>query len=145
MENLPEKMLPCEDCGTPNPMSHQYCHACGNYLQDDALKTNLLPKEYKFAVQNLEQRLKPAHIRQSENRRLLVIGLAYLSITGSYLLIKMLPTWGGIEYIYLTLRFAEIALPMFLAALISNKMYRRITFTYALMLLALLLWQTFGK
>jgi len=77
MSDLPT--LPCEDCGTPNPTHHQYCHHCGNYLQDDAVKLPTLPAEIQAAVQSLQHRLQPAELRRQHQRQIIAVAWSYLA------------------------------------------------------------------
>jgi hypothetical protein len=138
-----DKILPCEDCGHENPAAHDYCSACGNYLRDDALRIKDLGPAQQLMLKHLERRLQPARIAARENRNLLGIGLVYLSVTGGYLFLKMLPAFEGIEFIYLTLRFSEIGLPLLLVFLMRNRKYQAGVLAYTAILLFLFLWQNF--
>lgn len=141
MEDKEAKKLPCEDCGEENPESHNYCFACGNYLRDDALRLQVLPKSQKALVEAIEQRLRPVRVERRKNVQLFVFGLAYLSVIGAYTAIKMLPALGNIQYIYLTLRLMELGLAVLLAFGMSNRKFRFMTLIYAFGLLVLLLLQ----
>ncbi len=133
--------LPCEDCGTPNPLAHQYCHHCGNYLQDDAIKLPQLPAEMQAALRNLEQRLQPAQLRRRHQRQIVAVAWSYLAIAFGYAALKILaPQSGYIEYIFLFLRLAEIALPAYLAARIEHKGAKILTFALIAALTTLLLY-----
>ena len=142
--NKDDKNLPCEDCGHENPTAHDYCSACGNYLRDDALRIKDLAPAQQLIVRQLERRLQPARIAARENRRLLAVGVAYLSLTGGYLVLKMLPAFEGIEFIYLTLRIGELILPLSLVFLMSNRKYQAAVLAYSALLLLVFLWQNFS-
>lgn len=139
--NKDDKNLPCETCGHENPAAHDYCSACGNYLRDDALRIKDLAPAQQLIVRQLERRLQPARVVARENRNLLALGVTYLSLTGSYLLLKMLPAFEGIEFIYLTLRIGELALPLLFVFLMSNRKYQAALLAYTALLLLVFLWQ----